>query len=177
MRNLVSALALRGVAAIVFGLLAVLWPSVTALALALLFGAYAFISGALHLAEGFSRGRSGRTRTALILTGLVGIAIAVVTLFWPDITALALAVLIGIWAITVGVLQIVAATLLPRGGLLAVAGVLSVIAGVLVLLRPDEGAVAIARVIGVYAIIAGILLLVAAFRVRRSPAYQAQSAR
>ncbi|MFF4893411.1 DUF308 domain-containing protein [Micromonospora chersina] len=69
MRNLVSALALRGVAAIVFGLLAVVWPSVTALALALLFGAYAFISGALHTAKGFSRGRSGRTRTALILTG------------------------------------------------------------------------------------------------------------
>ncbi|MGR6319043.1 DUF308 domain-containing protein [Micromonospora soli] len=176
MRDAVWALALRGVAAIVFGVVALVWPSVTALALALLFGAYALVYGAVQLAAGFGRGQSGRARTPLILSGLLGGAIALVTLLWPTITALALAVLIGIWAIVIGVIEIWAGTRVRGWGLLAGVGILSVLAGVLIIVRPDAGAVAIARVIGAYAVVAGILMVVVAWRLRRSPLYQARPA-
>ncbi|MBQ0906729.1 HdeD family acid-resistance protein [Micromonospora saelicesensis] len=149
-------------AAIVFGLLALVWPTVTALALAVLFGAYALVGGALHLAAGFSRGQAGPVRGLFLLTGLLGIAIALVTLLWPEITAFALAVVIGIWAVVIGGLDLWIAVRWRASRLLAVVGVVSILAGLLILFRPDVGAVAIAQVIGIYAIVAGVLMLAAA---------------
>lgn len=169
MRNGAAVLALRGVAAIVFGLLALLWPAMTALALAVLFGAYALVSGGVHLAAGFSRGQPGTVRGLFLLTGLLGVAIALVALLWPAITAFALAIVIGIWAIVIGVLDIWASVRWRAARLLAVVGVVSVLAGLLILFRPDLGAVVIAQVIGVYAIVAGVVMLVAAWQRRRSP--------
>lgn len=164
--------ALRGAAAIVFGLLALAWPSVTALALAVLFGVYALINGTLNLTGAFSRDKAGKARLLLVLRGLLGIAAGVVALLLPAITAVALAVVIGVWAVATGVLEIGTAVVVrQRGrGLLAVVGVLSIVAGVLLLLRPDVGAVAIAQVIGAYAIVVGALTLVEAWRRRRSQA-------
>lgn len=176
MRNGVWVLALRGVAAIVFGLLALLWPAVTALALAVLFGAYALVSGAVHLAAGFSRGQPGTVRALFLLTGLLGVAIALVTLLWPAITAFALAIVIGIWAIVNGVLDIWASVRWRAARLLAVVGVVSVLAGLLILFRPDIGAVVIAQVIGAYAIVAGVVMLAAAWQRRRSPISAARAA-
>lgn len=164
--------ALRGAAAIVFGLLALAWPSVTALALAVLFGVYALTNGTLNLTGAFSRDNVGKARLLLVLRGLLGIAAGVVALLLPAITALALAVVIGVWAAATGVLEVGTAVVeRQRGrGLLAVVGVLSIVAGVLLLLRPDVGAVAIAQVIGAYAIVVGALTLAEAWRRRRSAA-------
>jgi uncharacterized membrane protein HdeD (DUF308 family) len=162
-------LAIRGVAAIVFGILAVLWPGVTVLALALLFGAYALVDGVGMLIASVRRRADRRQRVAYLLSGLLGLVVGLVTLFWPGITALVLVVWIGVWALVTGLLDIWAAARRRRHWLVAVVGVLSILAGLLVLVRPGVGALAIAQVIGVYAIISGVLMLAQTWRLRRSP--------
>jgi len=171
-RRLSVLLALRGVLALLFGVLALVWPGVTVLALALLFAAYAVVDGVGMVVSGLSRGGRGR-RWSYVLAGVVGIVVGVLAALWPAVTALALVLLAGVWAIVTGVLEIVAAVWLRREltgeWVLALLGALSVVAGVLILLRPDVGALALATVLGVYALLAGVVLLVAAWRVRKAP--------
>jgi uncharacterized membrane protein HdeD (DUF308 family) len=169
MRNGVWVLALRGLAAITFGVIAVVWPAVTAITLSVLFGLYALVNGVLHIMAGLSRHRTRELRSLFLLTGLIGLVIALVALAWPKVTALALAVLIGIWAIVVGILDIWAATRWRAARLLAVVGVVSVLAGLLILIRPALGAVFIAEVIGIYAIVAGVVMVATARQRRRAP--------
>jgi uncharacterized membrane protein HdeD (DUF308 family) len=171
-RRLSVLLALRGVLALIFGVLALVWPGVTVLALALLFAAYAVVDGVGMTVSGLSRGAPGR-RWPYVLAGIVGIVAGVLAALWPAVTALALVLLAGVWAIVTGVLEIVAAVRLRREltgeWVLALLGALSVVAGVLILVRPDIGALALATVLGVYALLAGVVLLVAAWRVRKAP--------
>jgi uncharacterized membrane protein HdeD (DUF308 family) len=161
-------LAIRGVIAILFGLLALFWPSVTILALALLFGAYALVDGVGMVFDAFRGERTGGQRAAYLIGGLLGVAAGAVTLFWPGITALVLVILVGVWAVVTGILDIVAATQLRGAWLLILVGVLSLLAGVLILFRPDAGAIVIAQVIGIYAIISGVLMLMELYRIRRA---------
>lgn len=160
-------LAIRGVVAILFGLLALFWPQVTILALALLFGAYALVDGVGMLLNAFRWDRTGAQRAAYVLGGILGVGAGVVTLFWPHITALVLVVMIGAWALVTGIVEILAAARFRGGWLLVLVGVLSLLAGILLLVRPDAGAIAIAQVIGIYAIISGVLILIELFRLRR----------
>jgi uncharacterized membrane protein HdeD (DUF308 family) len=168
-RNYAAWLVIRGVVAVVFGILAVVWPRLTVLALALLFGAYALVDGVGMLIESFRlHGATGR-RTAYLVAGLVGAAVGILTLVWPGITALVLVVMIGVWAIVTGALDIWAATQRRVDWMLALVGVLSLVAGVLLLIRPGVGAIAIAQVIGLYALVSGVLILLDVWRARRSP--------
>ncbi|MGY5884773.1 HdeD family acid-resistance protein [Modestobacter lacusdianchii] len=165
-------LVLRGVIALVFGLLALLWPEATVLVLALLFGAYAAVDGFGMIASGLGRDGDQGRRWLYVLGGIVGIAAGVTAVVWPQLTALALVVLAGAWAVVTGVLEIVAAIRLRREltgeWLIGLLGTISLIAGVIILLRPDVGAVALATVLGVYAIVAGVVLLLAAWRLRKA---------
>src|SRR3954471_7015505 len=96
----------RGVLAVLFALAAFFWPDVTLLALVFLFAAYALVDGVFALVAALA-GADQRTRWwALLLEGLAGIVAAVVTIFWPGITALALVYLIAAWAIVTGVLEL-----------------------------------------------------------------------
>ncbi len=159
---------LRGVVAIVFGVLAVVWPSITAVVLALLFGAFVVVDGVSAIVAAFRRRGEGAQRVALIILGLIGVAAGVTALVWPGITAVVLAAVVGAWAVVTGIFEIWAAASRRRGDWsLILVGVLSVLAGILILVRPDVGAVSIALVIGVYAIIAGVLQLAAAWRMVR----------
>lgn len=161
-------LAVRGILAILFGILALVWPGLTILALAILFGVYALVNGIDMIADGFRGHRSGGQRAAYAIGGALGVVAGLVTLFWPGITALALVILVGLWAVVTGVLDIVAATRIPGSWPLVLLGFLSVVAGFLVLARPRAGAYAIAVVVGVYAIIAGVLMLAELWRDRRT---------
>jgi uncharacterized membrane protein HdeD (DUF308 family) len=120
-------LAVRGVVAVIFGLLALIWPEITLLALVLVFGAYAFVDGVFALVAAV-RGRqlAGGSRAWLVLEGLLGVGAGVVAVLWPDITALALLWVIAVWAVLTGVLEILAAVRLRRvldnDGLLVVCG-------------------------------------------------------
>ena len=163
-------LALRGVLAIVFGVLAALMPGITLFALVLLFGSYAIIDGGFAIVAAIRRRGTAGPWWALLLEGLISIAAGVVTFVFPGLSALALVYVIGAWAIFTGVLEILAALGLRRQiqgeWWLAATGVLSIIFGGLVLFRPGAGALALVLWIGAYAIVFGILLLALAFRLR-----------
>lgn len=166
------ALALRGVLAILFGVAAFVWPGMTIAALVLLFGAYAFVDGLFALMAAIRQhGDVGSERWwMLLLEGLAGIGVGVLTVLWPNITGLVLLYLIAAWAIITGVFEILAAIRLRREidneWWLALAGIASVVFGVLIALQPAAGALAIVWILGGYAILFGILLLALAFRLR-----------
>ena len=163
------AIALRGVAAVVFGVLALLLPGTTLAALVLLFGAYAIVEGVFSLIAAV-RGRTDEPRWLLALQAIASIAAGFVAFLWPGLTALVLLYVIAAWALVIGVLQIVAAVRLHsriRGeGWLVLSGILSMIFGVLMMWAPGAGALALVLWIGSYAIVFGALLIVLAFRLR-----------
>jgi uncharacterized membrane protein HdeD (DUF308 family) len=164
--------ALRGALAVLFGLAAWIWPDVTIRVLVLLFGFYAVVDGLLALAAVLFGGRlaSGR-RGWLIFEGVAGVAAGVLTFIWPEITTLVLLYLIAFWAIATGVLEVVAAVLLRRElrgeWLLAASGIISILFGLFLVIRPGDGAIAVAWLIGLYAIIFGIALIALGFRLRQ----------
>jgi uncharacterized membrane protein HdeD (DUF308 family) len=161
-------LAVRGIAAILFGILALVWPGLTILALAILFGAYALVDGIGMVIDAFRGHRTGAQRAAYAIAGSLGVAAGLVTLLWPHITVFVLVILVGAWAAVTGVLDIVAAARIPGSWPLILLGLLSVAAGVLILLRPRAGAFAIAVVLGLYAIAGGVLMLAELWRNRHA---------
>jgi uncharacterized membrane protein HdeD (DUF308 family) len=161
-------LALRGVLAIVFGIVALIWPGLTALALAVVFGVYAIIDGGGWLIAAFRREGDAGQRTIRGIAGVLGIALGIAALVWPGITAMILAIVVGVWALVTGALNVWLATQLHGRWLLGLVGALSIVAGLLILLRPAAGAVALAWVIGVYAIVAGVLMLAATWQLSHS---------
>jgi uncharacterized membrane protein HdeD (DUF308 family) len=161
---------LRGIAAIIFGILALALPGITLLALVLLFGAYAIVDGILNVISA-TRGHAGRGPWWLLLIeGLVSIAAGVAALVLPGLTALLLVYIIGAWAIVTGALEVSAAVRLRREirneWWLGLSGVLSIVFGALVMYAPGAGALALVLWIGAYAIVFGALLLGLAFRLR-----------
>lgn len=161
---------LRGIAAIVFGVLAILWPGLTFLVFVAMFAAYALVDGIIHLWASF-HAPQGQPRWLLALQGILGVAVAVLTFVWPGITALALLFLIAAWAIVGGVMRIALAIHLRKvivgEWLLALSGVMSIIFGVLVYLVPVAGVVGVAFMIGFYAILLGVVMVSLAVRLRR----------
>ncbi len=162
-------LALRGVAAVAFGVIALVWPGLTFVALLALFGAFALIEGAFTLGAGLNLMADRQTSwVPYVLGGLAGIAIGAVTFLYPGITALFLVYVIAFWAITVGIFDFIAsielAGELQGDWMLGLAGVLSVAFGVLVAIYPRSGALSIIWIIGLYAIFAGVTRLTLAYR-------------
>jgi len=162
---------LRGVAAIVFGIIAIVYPDATITALAIVFGIYAIVDSVGSFASAIGhRNADGWHRAAHAIEGVVALVAGVLALALPDLTALALVVLIGIWAIVSGVVEIMAAIRLRRvidtEWLLAISGVLSIIAGIVILVWPDAGAVAISWLIGTYAIVFGVVFVWLGFKLR-----------
>jgi uncharacterized membrane protein HdeD (DUF308 family) len=162
-------LLLRGLAAVGFGVLAIIWPGVTVLWMLLIYGIYAIADGVLAIVTAI-KGGSAAPRAWLVITGLAGIAAGVLTFAWPGVTALVLLFFIAGWAIVTGVMQIVAAIRLRKEiegeWLLVAGGALSVIFGIVLFARPGEGAIALAFVIGAFAIAYGVLLVWFALRLR-----------
>jgi uncharacterized membrane protein HdeD (DUF308 family) len=151
--------ALRGVLAVVFGLIALARPSATAAAIVLVFAVYAVTDGLAALVASFRRGRAGQRWSWFLLEGIASIAVGVVAFAHPAATFLGLLVLVAIRAIVVGVLDVAGAITgrwIEWRWLWALSGVLSIAFGVLLLARPCAGAVAVLWMIGAYAVIAGI---------------------
>ena len=167
---------LRGIVAILFGVFTLFKPGIALTMLVLLFGAYALLDG-VFMAVSAIANRQGQPRwVALLVGGILGIAIGILTFVMPGITAVALLALIAVWAIIIGVAEIVAAIqlrkVLTREWMLMVAGVASVAFGIFLFARPSLGALAVVLWIGAYAVVLGILLVALAFRLRswgRSP--------
>jgi uncharacterized membrane protein HdeD (DUF308 family) len=162
------AFVIRGIVAIVLGVLAFVSPGATLVALIAVFAAFAIFDGILAIAAGISV--DGSPRWMFILGGILGIVIGVLTINRPDITAVALVLLVGVWAIATGVAEAVAAysfrDVLENEWLLAISGIVSVAFGALLIFAPGDGILALLWLIGIYAIAAGILYIAAGLRLR-----------
>jgi len=162
-------LLLRGIAAIVFGVLAFVWPGLTLLTLVLFYGAYALVDGVLAIVSAITGGTPA-PRWWLVVIGIFGIAAGILTFVWPGITALVLLFFIAGWAIAVGVFQIIGAIRLRKEidneWMLIAGGVLSVLFGIGILLVPGAGALALVWVIATFAIIEGILFVALSFKLK-----------
>jgi uncharacterized membrane protein HdeD (DUF308 family) len=167
-------LALRGLAAIVFGVLAFVWPDITLFALVLLFGAYMLVDGIFAIVAAVrAAGREARW-WLLLIEGVLGVLAGLVAAFWPGLTALALLYFIAAWAIVSGILEVIGAIRLRREiegeWALGLSGALSVLFGILLVVIPaPAGLLSLVWLIGAYALVFGVLLLVLAFRLRSAP--------
>lgn len=179
---------LRGLAAVVFGILALVLPGMTLGALVLLFGVYSLSDGVFSLITALRRREEGQWLMPL-LEGLAGIGIGLLTFIWPGITALVLLYLIAAWALVTGVTEIVAAVQLRKEiegeWLLGLSGVASVLFGLAMVFWPGAGALALIWMIGAYAVVFGAMLVGLAWRLRNmqkttedtfAPSSQVQSA-
>jgi uncharacterized membrane protein HdeD (DUF308 family) len=160
-------LLLRGIAAILFGLVTIAWPGLSLFALTGMFGGLALVDGLTNIVGAAEWRRRDDRWLAHLLMGLAGLVVGVVTLLAPGMTALMLLVFIALWSIATGMLGIAMAIRLREdvhGEIwVALAGVLSVVTGLLLLIRPGAGAIALEWLIGSYALAVGAILVVVAF--------------
>jgi uncharacterized membrane protein HdeD (DUF308 family) len=163
-------LLLRGLLAILVGILTFIWPGITLGALVLLFGAYALLDGVFSLVGAWYASKAHERWGVLLLQGVAGIVAATITVFWPAITALALVYIISAWAVVTGVFEIIAAVRLRKyitgEWLLALGGFASVLFGFLLVAFPLAGAIVIALWVGAYALVFGALMVALSFRLR-----------
>jgi uncharacterized membrane protein HdeD (DUF308 family) len=163
-------LALRGVFAIIFGLIALFFPGIALRAFIIVFGVYAIIDGIAAVVIAIQE-RGSLSRWGWVLfEGIISILAGIVAFVYPGITALALLFVVAIYAILTGILEIVAAFVIrgfaAREWALGIAGVLSIIFGIILFIRPGAGLLTILWLVGIYAIIFGILFIVRAFQMR-----------
>ena len=161
-------LLLRGILAVLFGLMALAWPALTLLTLVLLYGAYAFVDGLTALWFAVSSRAWG-----LLLFGILGVIVGIYTFFYTGVTAIVLLYMIAAWAIVRGIFEIVTAIQLRKEiryeWTLIISGVISIIFGIVLVANPAAGALAMVVVIGAFALMFGVMTIVFAFRVRRLP--------
>lgn len=162
--------AVRGVVAVIFGLLALIWPAQTLLALVLIFGAYAFLDGIFAVVAGIASIRRYDRWWAVLLEGIAGIVIGLLTYFSPGTTALGLLLLIGAWAFITGILELVAAIelrrVIKREWTLVLSGLLSILFSLVLFVFPGVAGLSLVWLIGIYAIFFGISVIILAFRLR-----------
>jgi len=163
-------LLLRGIVAILFGALTFASPGISLASLVLLFGAFCLADGLMAAWTALSNRKQKENGWLLLIGGLLGIGVGLLTIFQPTVTGLALLFYIAIWAIATGVVQVLTAIRLRQEianeWMLILAGLASVAFGALLMLRPGAGALAVLWLIGSYAIVFGLLLVVLALEVR-----------
>lgn len=162
---------LRGLAAIVFGILAFMWPGLTLAVLVIMFGAFIFVDGIFGTIDAIKHRKELDNWWFWLLDGIVGVLAGAVMLFMPGISAVVLLFFIAAWSIVGGVMRIFAAIQLRKHitgeWLLVLSGVLSIVFGIAIVAVPHAGLVSIAWIIGIWALAFGILFVMLAFRLRK----------
>ncbi|MFZ2529823.1 MAG: HdeD family acid-resistance protein [Rhodococcus sp. (in: high G+C Gram-positive bacteria)] len=163
---------IRGILAVLFGIVALIWPDITVWALVVVFGIYAIVDGivlGIHAV---------RDRTSLdgwgwwLATAVISILAGIVALVWPGATALVLLYIIAFYAIFFGIAGAVGALRfrkVPESGWMwsFVAGILAIVFGIVLLIFPGSGITGLIWLLGLYAILFGILLIAVAFQARK----------
>jgi uncharacterized membrane protein HdeD (DUF308 family) len=166
------ALALRGVAAIVFGLATLLWPGITLWVLVLFFAAYMLVDGIFAIVTGLRAAQYHRRWWPLILEGVADFVAGAVALLWPRLALLGFIYVTAVWAILSGIALLIAALRLHRAYgevTLILGGLVSIAWGILVVVWPIAGELALAWWIGAYALLFGVFMLTFALSLRRRP--------
>ena len=161
--------AIRGLAALLFGLFALFVPGITILSLVLVFAAYAVVDGVFAITAAVRAGKAHKKWGALALEGLVGILAGIVTAVWPGLSVLFFVALIAIWAIFTGLLLLTAGVKVDAGHgrwWMVLAAVCSIAFGALLIIAPQAGAVVLAWWIGAYALLFAVAMLAFAFRLK-----------
>jgi uncharacterized membrane protein HdeD (DUF308 family) len=161
--------AIRGIAALVFGVLAFIWPATTLAVLVFLFGAYALVDGvALLVALVRGDAIARRHAWAVAIIGVLGIVAGVATFMWPGLTALSLLYLVAFWAIATGTFQVIAAVALRReldGEFwMALGGIASIVFGAFLVAFPGAGLLSLVWLVGVWSVVFGVSSLGLAYR-------------
>lgn len=163
-------LLIRGIFAVLFGILATTWPGLTLATLIIFFGAFALVHGLMAVIGSIVARKEADDWWLVLFEGIVGIIIGIMTFTWPTLTGLVLAYFIAAWALINGILRIYGAIKLRKAiegeWLLIISGIIGVIFGIFVFARPLAGALAITWIIGVYAIIFGLLGIILSFRIK-----------
>jgi len=163
-------LAVRGLIALLFGLVVLLWPALVLTVLSVLFGIYAAVDGAITLVPALRSPARGLRRTLPLTEGAIGIVAGLVALLSPGLTVLGLVYLIAVWAVATGVTKVLTAMLLraevKNGWMLAGSGVLSVLFGILLVAVARSDVPFLAPFVGGFAVVVGLALIVFAFRMR-----------
>jgi uncharacterized membrane protein HdeD (DUF308 family) len=163
--------ALRGVLAIAFAVVILIWPDIGLTALIALFGAFALVSGVASIVGAFSASLERSRRAWLVFDGLLGVVVGIVVFVWPDLSALGLLYAIAAWAIASGILELALAFALPFSGgrslLLVLEAVLSVAFGVIMFWHPGAGALALLALVAAFAFVTGVMQIAFAIELRR----------
>ncbi|MCI2393899.1 HdeD family acid-resistance protein [Aliiroseovarius sediminis] len=162
---------LRGIAAIVFGIMAFVWPALTLSVLLVLFGFYVLIDGIFGLIDAV-RYRDRLPRVwPLVLESVLGLVVGLMVLLWPGVTSLVLLMFIAAWAVVGGLIRIVLAFQIRKEitgeWVLILGGILSILFGGLLVALPQVGLVTLVWLVGFYAIAFGVLFVMLAFRLRK----------
>jgi uncharacterized membrane protein HdeD (DUF308 family) len=160
-------IALRGILAVIFGVIALLMPGATILALVLVFSAYMIVDGAFAIYAAIRAGRQNESWGLLLFQGLASLAAGVVAFLWPGLTVIAFVLLIAAWAIVSGCIMFAAAFATDNGrGWLAIGGAASLIYGVLMIIAPLAGAIVLTWWLAAFALVFGAALIVLSWRLR-----------
>jgi len=162
-------LALRGLCAAVFGLLAIGWPKITLSALMIMFGLYVLADGLAATTLAFRSVGENRLRAAMLLGGLLSVIVGLTACLLPLDSVLLFLILVAVWAIATGCFEIVVAIelrrLLKDEWLIGLDGALSILWGVVILSFPRLVLLTVVWLVGLYAIVYGVLLLILAYRI------------
>ncbi len=161
---------IRGILAVLLGIVALVWTQALALAIVFIFGAYAFVDGILAVISGINHRTTNPYWWLTLLEGLAGITAGLLAFILPTIALVVVIYLIAAWAIITGFFEIATAIRLreevTNEWALALTGVISIVLGIILVLYPATGAAALIFVLGIYALIFGALMVYLAFRVR-----------
>lgn len=170
-KSLSTPLIMRGVLAVIVGIVALVWPGVTIAALIILFAVYAFMDAFFEGARAFSSRSVGPVLGHLLLA-VIGIAAGVIAIGWPGPTALVLTLIVGIWAIVAGIFEFAAAFLQGETAgvraMFIVTALISIAFGAIVVDRPAAGALTIALLFGLFSIVSGVTMIVQGNDLRRT---------
>ncbi|MDI2034148.1 HdeD family acid-resistance protein [Paenarthrobacter nitroguajacolicus] len=167
-----TALIIRGIAAVLFGILVLAWPGVSVLALVILFGTYAVVDGVTNIVHYFRH----KERRSLwqVVGGIVSVLAGLLAFVWPGITAISLALVIGLWAVILGVSQIALSLEGKRSGgqwwLWLITGIVTTVFGLFLVILPGPGILGLLGLLAAFAILFGILLLATGLGLRQSGA-------
>ena len=164
------ALGLNGLLSVVVGVVILMWPGISLYALTILVGAYALATGVLGLYYSFTA-EAKSERGWLVFSSLLGIAVGVIVLVWPSISALALLYVIGAYAVALGIIAVIGAFWLPLDGgdtaLMILSGLISIVFGIVIFAKPGDGALVTLALIAAFALVTGVTELVVAIGGKR----------
>ena len=161
--------AVQGVAALIFGVLTLIWPGSSLVVMIALFGAFALVTGVMLLVGSFDAGKQHLHWGSLFAAGILSVVVGLVTFFWPGLTAFGVLYLVVGWTLVTGILYMVASLefrdVFAHAWLLTLTGALSIVLAAVLAIHPRSGILALTLVVGIYAIVGGISELTFAFRV------------